>query len=154
MITFTSSHRTHVFIYISCNKSSVSLRLQSFPHHRCCQLSYRIRCRNEPRVAARHSPFRNLSVHLKRRVRVRLSPQKGKGKRTRGETSTLRAAIPCKPTLERCSRESKDALEGRKREKHVATRCSRLMIDTKGSTKDKCTMYVEQSTNFGTEPGL
>ena len=49
----------------------------------------------------------------------------------RRETSILWAAIPSKPTLERCSRE----LEGRKREKHVVTRDSRLMIDARKGTE-------------------
>ena len=47
------------------------------------------------------------------------------------ETCILWAAIPSKPTLERCSRE----LEGRKREKHVVTRDSRLMIDARKGTE-------------------
>ena len=68
----------------------------------------------------------------------------------RGETSTLWAAIPSKPTFERCSRK----LEGRKREKHVVTRDSRLMIDAKRCTKGRCTMYNGTEYSIGTEPGL
>ena len=49
----------------------------------------------------------------------------------RCETSILWAAIPCKPTIERCSRE----LEGRKREKHMVTYRSRLMIDARKGTE-------------------
>ena len=44
----------------------------------------------------------------------------------RGSDTSIRwAAIPSKPTFERCSRE----LEGRKQEKDVVIRSSRLMID-------------------------
>ena len=59
----------------------------------------------------------------------------------RGSDTSIRwAAIPSIPTLERCSRE----LEGRKQQKGVAIRYSRLMIDAKSN------IYY----TFGTEPGL
>ena len=50
--------------------------------------------------------------------------------RERGSDTSIRwAAIPSIPTPERCSRE----LEGRKQQKCVVIRCSRLMIDTEGN---------------------
>ena len=56
-----------------------------------------------------------------------LVPAKETSNLQRGcDTSIRWAAIPSIPVQERCSRK----LEGRKQEKHVAIRSSRLMIDT------------------------
>ena len=60
----------------------------------------------------------------------------------KSETSTLWAAIPSKPMFERCSRES----EGRKREKHVVTRRSRLMIDAASAVQNPAYRFALSST--------
>ena len=64
-----------------------------------------------------------------------------------GETTTLWAAIPSIPMFERCSRK----LEGRKQQKGVVIRTSRLMIDATFGTLEPLEQWNLPS---GTEPGL